>query len=188
MAGGQRALWSAMEGAEDAYDGGAAVVRDRGARKGDVIVGIAASGRTPYVWGALDEGRRLGCTTVLLAFNPGLQVAAGHEPDRMILINTGPEVLTGSTRLKAGTATKTVLNIISTLAMVRTGKVLGNLMVDMNASNVKLRDRAVRLVREITGADAAGALAALQASGWVVKKAVESLTAAALRAHRQAEA
>lgn len=188
MAGGQRALWSAVEGAEDAYDGGAAAVRDRGARKGDVIVGIAASGRTPYVWGALDEGRRLGCTTVLLAFNPGLQVAAGHEPDRMILINTGPEVLTGSTRLKAGTATKTVLNIISTLAMVRTGKVLGNLMVDMNASNVKLRDRAVRLVREITGADAAGALAALQASGWVVKKAVESLTAAALRAHRQAEA
>ena len=177
MAGGQKAIWSAVEGAEDAYDGGGAAAQDRGLRNGDVLIGIAASGRTPYVWGALDEARKLGCVTVLLAFNPNLKVKSGHEPDRLILINTGPEVLTGSTRLKAGTATKVVLNIITTLAMVRTGKVVSNLMVDLNASNVKLRDRAVRLVRELTQCDAACALKALQAAHWSVKAAVAAVTA-----------
>ena len=176
MAGGQRALWSAVEGAEDAFDGGAAAVRDRGLKKADIIIGIAASGRTPYVWGALQEARQLGCQTVLLAFNPGMKVKAGHEPDRMILINTGPEVLTGSTRLKAGTATKVVLNIITTLAMVRMGKVVSNLMVDLNASNEKLRDRAVRLVRELTQCDAEQALRALLKTHWSVKDAAASIS------------
>ena len=176
MAGGQRALWSAVEGAEDAFDGGAAAVRDRGLKKADIIIGIAASGRTPYVWGALQEARQLGCQTVLLAFNPGMKVKAGHEPDRMSLINTGPEVLTGSTRLKAGTATKVVLNIITTLAMVRMGKVVSNLMVDLNASNEKLRDRAVRLVRELTQCDAEQALRALLKTHWSVKDAAASIS------------
>lgn len=175
IAGGQRAVWSAVEGAEDSYENGAVAVRFRGVKPGDVVLGIAASGRTPYVWGALHEARKLGATTALLAFHPTLEVKPEHQPDRMILVDTGPEVLTGSTRLKAGTATKVVLNTLTTLAMIRTGKVLSNLMVDMNPSNVKLRDRAVRLVRELTSVDAPTAHAALEKADWVVKDAVGSL-------------
>ena len=139
------------------------------------MVGIAASGRTPYVWGALHEAKRLGATTVLLSFNPNLQVREENQPDKMILINTGPEILTGSTRLKAGTATKLVLNILTTLAMVRSGKVVSNLMVDLHPSNVKLRDRAVRLIGQLTGVDPATARQALEKAGWRVKEAAESL-------------
>ncbi len=175
IAGGQRAIWSAVEGAEDSTDGGARAVVHRGVRQGDVVLGIAASGRTPYVWGALREARRLGATTALLAFNPHLEVSPGWAPDRLILIDAGPEPLTGSTRMKSGTATKVVLNILTTLAMVHTGKVLGNLMVDMNPSNVKLRDRAVRLVRELTGCDETAAREALEHADWVVKQAVAAL-------------
>lgn len=175
IAGGQRALWSAVEGAEDSYENGASAVRFRGVRQGDVLLGIAASGRTPYVWGALHEAKKRGATTALLAFHPTLEVKPEHRPDRMILVNTGPEVLTGSTRLKAGTATKVILNTLTTLAMVHSGKVLSNLMIDMNPSNVKLRDRAVRLVRELTGSDAAAARAELEHSDWVVKDAVQAL-------------
>lgn len=175
IAGGQRAIWSAVEGAEDSYDNGAVAVRFRGVRQGDVILGIAASGRTPFVWGALHEAKRLGATTALLAFHPTLEVKPEDRPDRMILLNTGPEVLTGSTRLKAGTATKVVLNTLTTLAMVHTGKVLSNLMVDMNPSNVKLRDRAARLVRELTGCDIDVSRGALERADWIVKDAVRAL-------------
>ncbi|HEY2574100.1 MAG TPA: N-acetylmuramic acid 6-phosphate etherase, partial [Verrucomicrobiaceae bacterium] len=175
MAGGRRAIWSAVEGAEDEYEGGADAARHRGVRRGDVMLGIAASGRTPFVWGALHESRRLGATTALLCFNPNLEVAKLHRPDRMILINTGPEVLTGSTRLKAGTATKLVLNILTTLAMVHTGKVLSNLMVDLNPTNSKLRDRAIRLVGELTGCDRTKAREALESSDWIVKQACHHL-------------
>jgi N-acetylmuramic acid 6-phosphate (MurNAc-6-P) etherase len=127
------------------------------------------------VWGALHEAKHHGATTALLAFHPTLEVKPEHQPDRMILVNTGPEVLTGSTRLKAGTATKVILNTITTLAMVHTGKVLSNLMVDMNPSNVKLRDRAVRLVRELTGCDTDASRTALEHADWVVKDAVRAL-------------
>ncbi|MFZ4767288.1 MAG: N-acetylmuramic acid 6-phosphate etherase [Roseimicrobium sp.] len=179
IAGGQRAIWAAVEGAEDDYNGGAAAVRFRGVRAGDVVLGIAASGRTPYVWGALHEGKKLGAVTALLAFHPRLVVPQERQPDLMLLIDTGPEVLTGSTRLKAGTATKVTLNTITTLAMVRCGKVLSNLMVDLNASNVKLRDRAVRLVRELTGCTTETARAALEKTDWVVTRAVRLLQAEA---------
>ncbi|WAC19279.1 N-acetylmuramic acid 6-phosphate etherase [Luteolibacter sp. SL250] len=175
MAGGRRALWSAVEGAEDQEAEGAEAVRFRGVGQGDVILGIAASGRTPYVWGALEEARRLGAVTALLAFHPGLQVPDAHRPDRLILVNTGPEPLTGSTRMKAGTATKVFLNTLTTLAMVRTGKVRGNLMIDLNPSNTKLRDRAVRLVTELVSCDGETARRALEESGWVVRDAVERL-------------
>ncbi|QIF04227.1 N-acetylmuramic acid 6-phosphate etherase [Roseimicrobium sp. ORNL1] len=175
IAGGQRALWSAVEGAEDSTEGGASAARHRGIKKGDVLVGIAASGRTPYVWGALREAKSAGATTALLAFNPHLDVSAAWAPDKLILIDVGPEPLTGSTRMKSGTATKVVLNTLTTLAMVHTGKVLSNLMVDMNPSNVKLRDRAVRLVRELTGKDEDAAREALDQHDWVVKNAVQSL-------------
>lgn len=179
MAGGQMAIWSAVEGAEDNETAGAEAVRFRGVQKGDVVLGIAASGRTPYVWGALHESRQLGAVTALLCFNPSVQVAPHLAPDRILRINTGPEVLTGSTRLKAGTATKVVLNTVTTLAMVHTGKVLGNLMVDLNASNVKLRDRAVRLVQELTKAPAAIAEEALAKEGWRVKDAVHRVNSGA---------
>ena len=178
IAGGRRAIWSAVEGAEDDYEGGGVTVKNRGLRSGDVLIGIAASGRTPFVWGALHEAKRLGAATVMLAFNPNMKVKAKHQPDKMILVNTGPEVLTGSTRLKAGTATKVILNILTTLAMVHTGKVISNLMIDMNPSNVKLRDRAVRMVREITGRDEAAVTLALEKAHWVVKAAVAALTQA----------
>jgi N-acetylmuramic acid 6-phosphate etherase len=141
----------------------------------DTVVGIAASGRTPFVWGALDEAKQRGATTILLTFNPNLKIPRQHRPDILITPNVGPEILTGSTRLKAGTATKLVLNILTTLAMVRMGKVLGNLMVDVKATNVKLRDRAVRIVRTLTNADDDGAREALVRTKWVITDAVKRI-------------
>ncbi len=174
MAGGVKALHSAVEGAEDDFAAGAEAVRFRGLKSGDVVVGIAASGRTPFVWGALAEAKRIGSRTALLCFNPHLVFARGHRPDVVIAPDLGPEVLTGSTRLKAGTATKLVLNAVTTLAMVRAGKVVGNLMVDLNPSNVKLRDRAVRIVSELTGADTTTAKDALEMHHWIVADAAKA--------------
>ena len=175
MAGGQRALWQAVEGAEDDARAGQESVRFRGVKRGDLLIGIAASGRTPFVWGALAAARAAGARTILLHFNPSLAIRRSERPDVVIAPNLGPEVLTGSTRLKCGTATKLVLNIISTISMVRLGKVVGNLMVDLNPSNVKLRDRAVRIVQELTGAEAGVARQTLEAQGWVVKRAAAAL-------------
>ncbi len=172
IAGGLKALHSAVEGAEDDCEAGAAALVGRGIGSKDVVLGIAASGRTPFVWGALHEAHRCGAFTALLCFNPYLIQSRKGPPDLMIAMNTGPEVLTGSTRLKAGTATKLVLNILTTLSMVRLGKVMGNLMVDLNPSNVKLRDRAVRMVSELTGTERDRALAALEAESWIVTHAV----------------
>jgi N-acetylmuramic acid 6-phosphate etherase len=187
MAGGQRALWTSIEGAEDDAQAGADAVRFRGVTSRDIVVGIAASGRTPFVWGALHEAHRRRATTILLCFNPHLRVPRERRPDLVIAPNVGPEILTGSTRLKAGTATKTILNLFTTLAMVRLGKVVSNLMVDVNPANVKLRDRAVRIVRELTGVDALQAMQALEQSGWVVKAALRRCQkAAAVSATRRA--
>ena len=175
IAGGQRALWEAVEGAEDEVGAGSRAIQFRRVNRKDIVVGIAASGRTPFVWGALWEAGRRGATTVLLCFNPRLNIPRRYRPDLILAPDVGPEILTGSTRLKSGTATKLILNIFTTLAMVRTGKVISNLMVDLNPSNVKLRDRAVRIVRELTGDDEAAAQAALEESGWLVKKAWRKL-------------
>jgi N-acetylmuramic acid 6-phosphate etherase len=179
IAGGQRALWSAVEGAEDDIAGGVTAIEFRGVRSQDMVIGIAASGRTPFVWGALAEAHKRGATTALVCFNPAfkkLPRRPGHyHPDRVIAPNLGPEVLTGSTRLKSGTATKLLCNLFTTLAMVQVGKVVSNLMVDLNPSNVKLRIRAIGIVRQLTNTDEAAAQAALEASGWVVKTAAESL-------------
>jgi len=180
IAGGQRAIWQAVEGAEDDREAGARAAEFRGIGKGDVVVGIAASGRTPFVHGALAEARKRGAFTALLCFNPAMTQQRGAA-QVLIAPDIGPEILTGSTRLKSGTATKLVLNMFTTLAMVRTGKVIGNLMVDLNPSNVKLRDRAVRIVRELTGANYETAKAALAREGWVVKAAWKRLTDAAKR-------
>ncbi|HTI68831.1 MAG TPA: N-acetylmuramic acid 6-phosphate etherase, partial [Candidatus Limnocylindria bacterium] len=175
MAGGAKALLSAVEGAEDDFAGGSTALRLRGVAKIDVVLGIAASGRTPFVWGALAAAREAGALTALLCFNPYLEMKPQFEPDMVFGFDLGPEVLTGSTRMKAGTATKLFLNCLTTLAMVRLGKVASNLMIDLNPSNEKLRDRAVRIVAELTGCDQAVAHGALLASRWVVKDAVKQV-------------
>ena len=175
IAGGERALRRSVEGAEDdAAAGGRAIELHHVARR-EVVVGIAASGTTPFVWGALREARRRGATTVLVCFNPFLQIPRALRPGIVLAPNLGPEVLTGSTRLKAGTATKQLLNLFTTLAMVRLGKVRSNLMADLNPASAKLRDRAVRIVQELAKVDHDAARAALERSGWVVKKAVAGL-------------
>lgn len=177
IAGGQTALWRSIEGAEDDAGAGARALQTRRVNRHDVVVGIAASGRTPFVWGALIEARRRGAATVLMCFNPHLQIPREIRPDVVIAPNLGPEILTGSTRLKAGTATKMLLNLFSTLGMVRAGKVIGNLMVDVKPANVKLRDRAVRIVQALSGADYAIAEAALRTSRWVIRAALRRLSA-----------
>lgn len=175
IAGGQTALWRSVEGAEDDVAAGEGAIEFRGVTARDVVVGIAASGTTPFVWGALDEAKRRRATTVLLCFNPFLKIHRRLRPTIALAPNVGPELLTGSTRLKAGTATKLILNLFTTLAMVRLGKVMSNLMVDLNPANAKLRDRAVRMVEALADSDSAAARAALARSGWVVRKAVERL-------------
>jgi N-acetylmuramic acid 6-phosphate etherase len=171
IAGGQRALWSAVEGAEDDPQAGVRAIQFRGVGPKDTVVGIAASGRTPFVWGALREAKQRGSSTILLCFNPNLVIPKSWRPNLIIAPKIGPEILTGSTRLKAGTATKLVLNIFTTLAMVRMGKVISNLMIDVKASNVKLKDRAVRIVRELTGVEYGAARAALTRNDWKIKEA-----------------
>ena len=179
IAGGQKALWSAVEGAEDDPTAGAEAVKNRGVGTHDVVIGIAASGRTPFVWGALAQAAEAGAATALVCFNPGFKKLPRQKgrfmPGRIIAPNVGPEVLTGSTRLKSGTATKLLLNLFTTLAMVHTGKVISNLMVDLNPSNAKLRIRANGIIRQLTGCDQAAAAQALEESGWVVKRAWERL-------------
>lgn len=176
IAGGDTALRRSVEGAEDDTVSGAKELAQRRVGAQDVVLGIAASGTTPFVWGALRAAKRRQATTMLLCFNPSLAVPRALRPKLMIAPNLGPEVLTGSTRLKAGTATKLVLNAITTLAMVRLGKVTSNLMVDVVPGNDKLRGRAVRMVQALTNADAEPARAALRHSGWHIKRAVARLS------------
>jgi N-acetylmuramic acid 6-phosphate etherase len=181
IAGGQRAIWSAVEGAEDDPLAGAQAMQERGITAKDVVIGIAASGRTPYVWGALTQAKQIGAVTVLVCFNPGLKKLRVKEgmylPDLIIAPDLGAEVLTGSTRLKSGTATKLLLNIFTTLAMTHSGKVISNLMVDLNPSNVKLRIRAVRILSQLTGLTEEQCRQSLETHGWVVKEAYEALKA-----------
>src|SRR6266566_2549725 len=179
IAGGATALSRSVEGAEDEKSGGALAMDERGVKDVDVVIGITASGRTPFVLGALARAKSLGAKTILLTCNPaavagvadpGLprsMTAATTTPlDLAIHFAVGPEVLSGSTRLKAGTATKVALNIISTGAMVALGKVRGNLMIDLNTSSTKLRDRATRMVAELTECDYDSARTRLEESGW----------------------
>lgn len=182
IAGGPAALTRAQEGAEDRPDGARADLTAAGVAAGDVVVGIAASGTTPYVRAALEFARGLGARTVILACSPPpAEVIAAS--DVAILPITGPEIVTGSTRLKAGTATKLVLNCITTGAMVRIGKSYGNLMVDLRATNDKLRDRAERLVITICGVERDAARRLLAEADGSVKLAIVmqklSLSAAA---------
>jgi N-acetylmuramic acid 6-phosphate etherase len=149
MAGGESAMFTAVEGAEDDLDGGAKDLDKRGFTKNDILVGIAASGRTPYVIGALKYAQNLGAITVSLACNENAEISKyAHHSIEVIV---GPEILSGSTRLKSATAQKMILNMLSTTAMIKLGKVYGNLMVDLHASNLKLIERARRIVMDVTG-------------------------------------
>jgi N-acetylmuramic acid 6-phosphate etherase len=170
IAGGSAALVRAIEGAEDDRDNGRADLSDLKPQPTDLVVGIATSGRTPYVLGAVEYARSVGAKTVGLACNEKSEVAALADVGITLLV--GPEVLSGSTRLKAGTATKMALNMISTGAMVGIGKTYGNLMVDLRATNEKLRARTVRIVSRLTGLNLDDAKAILDRCDGELKTAV----------------
>jgi N-acetylmuramic acid 6-phosphate etherase len=171
IAGGLQALTRSVEGAEDHPEEGAAAMDERAVGPDDVVFAIATGGTTPFVHGALHRARQRGARTVFLACVT--REEAADEADVSIRVLTGPEVLTGSTRLKAGTATKMVLNMVTTIAMVRTGKVYENLMVDVNtAACAKLLDRGTRIVETITGLARQTARDLLQAAGGNVKTAL----------------
>ncbi len=173
IAGGFVALHRAVEGAEDQPEAGALAIMERGVREGDVVCGLAASGRTPFVVGALARARERGAKTMLITCNPARKKTA--EPwDVEVDLPTGPEIVTGSTRLKAGTATKLALNILSTAAMIRQGRVRGNLMINVQVSNEKLRDRGVRLVSSSLGINYGEAEQKLAAAGWNVRACLEA--------------
>lgn len=170
IAGGDAAIKKSVEGAEDRPELGASDLKSAKVGQLDCIVGIAASGRTPYVIGAVEYARSLGALTVGLTCNPDSEI--GKLCDFALDIDSGPELLAGSTRLKSGTAQKLVLNMISTISMVRLGKTFGNLMVDLQISNEKLADRAVRIIEKATGSTKIEASQALKASEHEVKVAI----------------
>ncbi|WP_448526408.1 N-acetylmuramic acid 6-phosphate etherase [Parathermosynechococcus lividus] len=170
LAGGESALVRSSEGLEDRYEDGVAVVGDRHINGNDVVIGITAGGTTPYVHGALDAAQAVGALTVFMACVPPSQVQRQADIDLRLVV--GPEVLAGSTRLKAGTVTKMALNIISTGVMVQLGKVYGNRMVDVAVTNRKLLDRALRILSDVTGIERPEAAALLERSGHNVKRAL----------------
>jgi N-acetylmuramic acid 6-phosphate etherase len=169
IAGGDSALRRSIEGAEDDALTGARDVREN-VRANDVLVGISASGRARYVIAALVMAREIGAFTVALTCDPLSPLA--HDADEVIVLDVGPEILAGSSRLKAGTATKLVLNMLSTAAMIRSGRTRGDLMIDLRATNAKLRERALRMVMEVTGLGEDEARERLEANGWSVRKAL----------------
>ena len=169
IAGGERAVFRAVEGAEDDSRGAIAQLEERGLRSNDVVMGIAASGVTPYVLGGLRFAKEQGCSTIFFTCSA---VSPPPEVDLLIAPRVGPEVLTGSTRLKAGTATKLTLNMITTGAMIRCGKTYGNLMVDLQPTNQKLIDRSRRIFSALTDADDEHAQQHLSAAGGDLKIAL----------------
>lgn len=170
MAGGKDAVFVAKEGVEDDYEEGARAVTRLRPQKRDVIIGISASGVTPFVRGALTRARKAGMRIIFVTCWPGNELQ--NFVDLLIAPDVGPEVLTGSTRLKAGTATKMVLNMLTTIAMVRIGKTYGNLMVDMQTTNEKLKDRGRRIIAMTTGLDQEAAGKLLKAARNDVKAAI----------------
>ena len=175
LAGGPAAMLQAVEGAEDDATAAAAALDAHGLGAGDCVVGISASGRTPYVLGGLRHARAIGALSVAVVNNAGSDCAAAA--DLAVEIPTGPEIVAGSTRMMAGTTQKVALNALSTAVMIALGKTYGAHMVDVAASNVKLRRRALRIVQTVTGVAPAEAEAALAASGFQVKPALVALLA-----------
>lgn len=177
IAGGREAMFRAQEGAEDREEDGQADLEALGVRPPDVVCGLAASRRTPYVVGAVRHARALGCTTLYVTCNPRAQFDLHDVVDVAICVDVGPEVVTGSTRMKSGTAQKLVLNMITTAAMVRLGKVYENLMVDLQMTNRKLRERSKRTVMTVTGVGYEEAEQVLEAADGHVKTALVMLLA-----------
>ena len=173
IAGGYPAIFRAVEGAEDDFDLGRRDLQERGFASQDVLVGLAASGRTPYVLGAMGYARELGAAVIAVTCCPGSEV--DRMADIGIAPTPGPEVITGSTRMKSGTAQKMVLNMLSTGTMIKLGKVYGNLMVDVKPSNEKLIRRCVTIVREAVGCEEGQAVSALEACGYRPKVAIVML-------------
>jgi len=174
IAGGYDACHRAVEASEDDASAGGADLKQRGFASGDVLVGIAASGRTPYTVGAVSYARSIGAFTIALTCVPGSPITEAAELSIVPVV--GPEVVTGSSRLKAGTAQKMVLNMLSTATMVRLGYVSGNRMSNLQARNIKLRERAVRIVSAETGLDHDAAKKALEASNWSVSKVIHDFS------------
>lgn len=170
IAGGDRALRFPVEGAEDDTEAAGVQLKSIRLERKDVVVGIAASGRTPYVQGGLEYAMQVGALTISLTCNPNSEISIGV--DHAIEIDTGPELLAGSTRLKSGTAQKLVLNMISTATMIQLGKTFGNLMVDLQITNEKLHDRAIRIIESATGATREASQAALSDANLDVKVAI----------------
>lgn len=170
IAGGDITLRTAVEGSEDDSEAGALLIREKGVSSKDVVIGITASGSTPYVLGAIRQARELGAATIGVVTNKNSKLS--ELCDICIAPVVGPEVISGSTRLKSGTAQKLVLNMLTTGVMIKLGKVYNNLMVDLKASNSKLYDRSIRIVREVTGASAEQAAEALKNAGMRVKTAI----------------
>lgn len=170
IAGGTEAVFKSIEGAEDIWQDAERDLNAIGMKKGDVLIGIASSSTTPYVIAGLKYGKQIGCRTAFLICNP-ISVKSENF-DAIISVDLGPEIITGSTRMKAGTATKLILNMISTTAMVKMGKVYGNLMVDLRVVNEKLRDRGTRIIGKLTDLNYQEAGKVLQESGGSVKTAL----------------
>lgn len=169
MCGGLSALVTAVEGAEDDYDAGYKVVDERGITEKDCLLGITTSGMASYVHAALKRAKEIGATTGLLVCN---EFEKTEDIDVLIKAVVGPEIVTGSTRMKAGTATKLILNMITTAAMIKLNKTYGNLMVDLMTTNKKLWDRGARIIRHCTGVDYDFGMAKLRESGGSVKTAL----------------
>ncbi len=175
IAGGEIALVTAQEGSEDQQDQGAKDLLNRGFNKNDILCGVAASYRTPYVLGAIEKARKIGAKTIFVTCNPRSEIKV--EVDIAICPVVGPEVVMGSTRMKAGTATKLVLNMLTTTSMIRLGKVYGNMMVDLMMTSRKLEERSKRTVMMITGVDYQEAARVLNLSGGHVKTALVMIMA-----------
>lgn len=170
IAGGDSALRKSSEGAEDSEENGYKEIIDRKLNENDVLVGIAASGRTPYVAGAMKAARELGAVTVSITSTPGSYIDT--LADIKLSCNTGPEVVTGSTRLKSGTAQKLIVNMLSTCAMIKTGKVYENLMINVSASNEKLKTRAAGITSEILNISREEAFALLEKNNFSIREAI----------------
>ena len=178
IAGGNEAMFAAQEGAEDSFEKGADIITEYGISAKDCVCGIAASGRTPFVRGALKEAKSIGAYTMLITTNDREQIISWNiEVDTIIAPHVGPEVIAGSTRMKSGTAQKMILNMLTTGAMIRLGKSYGNIMVDLQLTNAKLQERARKIIMEIANINYDEASELLKASGGHVKTAlIMSLT------------
>lgn len=171
IAGGKERVFSASENEEDLGDKGKRDIREGGCKAGDVVVGVSVAGGAAYVVGALEEAKTLGARTIALTCNYDTPI--GAVSDLCIITDTGAEVITGSTRLKAGTAHKMVMNMLTTCAMVKTGRVYENMMVNLKPYNIKLRDRVIRIVCDICQCDREKAVELLDATEWDIRSAAE---------------